>query len=404
MYIQSIKIEDARVLKHLEIRFPKGRQAGWHVIIGDNGAGKSTFARLTTLGLLAGNEVTFFVHDLSALLTIDFSFDADDIGAEEETATRILSYHKNFYEEKKTDWLDKALKTTKHGFFSATYGPFRRLAGGKNEKEKFFESRPKLGAHLSIFGEDVALSGVMPFLKDLYFQKLEEKDRNPTQQEKTFFIDTIVHFINSSNLLPHETQIHDVMRENIFFQDGNGQIIDFLDMSDGYRSVLSLIFDLLRQLVIFYGEEKVIRSYTDNAFHLSGIVIIDEIDAHLHPSWQAKIGEWFVKYFPKLQFIVTTHSPIICRACGENGTIWHLPTPGTDKQIREIVGTEKYKMLYGNILDAYGTGDFGQGTQISAEAKRLRAKKIELQNKAYQTELSPEEEEELNELRTKIPI
>jgi hypothetical protein len=104
-----------------------------------------------------------------------------------------------------------------------------------------------------------------------------------------------------------------------------------------------------------------------------------------------------------LQFIVTTHSPIICRACGENGTIWHLPTPGTDKQIREIVGTEKYKMLYGNILDAYGTGDFGEGTQISAMAKEMIQRKIELQNKAYETDLSPKEEAELNDLRAKIP-
>ena len=47
---------------------------------------------------------------------------------------------------------------------------------------------------------------------------------------------------------------------------------------------------------------------------LPGVVTIDEIDAHLHPAWQQRIGDWFVARFPEMQFLVTTHSPIICRA------------------------------------------------------------------------------------------
>lgn len=49
---------------------------------------------------------------------------------------------------------------------------------------------------------------------------------------------------------------------------------------------------------------------------LPGVVAVDEIDAHLHPGWQQLIGDWFVNRSPNMQSLVTTHSPIICRAAG----------------------------------------------------------------------------------------
>ena len=45
-----------------------------------------------------------------------------------------------------------------------------------------------------------------------------------------------------------------------------------------------------------------------------GVILIDEIDAHLHPAWQKRIGFWLKAHFPNIQFIVTTHSPFICQA------------------------------------------------------------------------------------------
>ena len=45
-----------------------------------------------------------------------------------------------------------------------------------------------------------------------------------------------------------------------------------------------------------------------------GVVLIDEVDVHLHVSWQRSIGFWLKKHFPNVQFIVTTHSPFVCQA------------------------------------------------------------------------------------------
>jgi len=102
---------------------------------------------------------------------------------------------------------------------------------------------------------------------------------------------------------------------------------------------------------------------------LPGVVLIDEIDAHLHPSWQTKIGQWFTRYFPKIQFIVSTHSPLICRAA-ENGSIWRLAAPGSDRPSEEITGTDRERLINGNILDAYGTEMFGANVSISEESNK----------------------------------
>lgn len=84
--------------------------------------------------------------------------------------------------------------------------------------------------------------------------------------------------------------------------DTGEMIVD--DLSDGFRSVLSMVADLAYRMVRlnpFLGRRAILDT--------PGIVLIDEIDMHLHPSWQQTVLLDLQKAFPKVQFIVTTHSP-----------------------------------------------------------------------------------------------
>lgn len=72
--------------------------------------------------------------------------------------------------------------------------------------------------------------------------------------------------------------------------------------SDGQRVLLGLIGDIARRLIL-------LNDASENPFEGRGIVLIDEIDLHLHPSWQQKIILILRNSFPNIQFIVTTHSP-----------------------------------------------------------------------------------------------
>lgn len=102
--------------------------------------------------------------------------------------------------------------------------------------------------------------------------------------------------------------------EQAFFikQDGKDPY-RFNQLSSGYQSILSIYADLLMKVEL----KKV------SADDLSGVVFIDEIDAHLHVSLQRKVFSFFDKAFPKVQFIVTTHSPFVVQSVS-NSVIYDL--------------------------------------------------------------------------------
>ena len=171
-------------------------------------------------------------------------------------------------------------------------------------------------------------------------------------------------------------------------------------MSDGYRSILSLTFELIRQLSKVYGDERIFKNVGKGeiVIDLPGVVLIDEVDAHLHPTWQTRIGQWFTKYFPNIQFIVTTHSPLVCRAC-DKGSIWRLAAPGSDYKSGEVTGTDKNRLIYGNILDAYGTEVFGSEVTINKDSAEKMEELVRLSKKKITSQMSGKEDAKLQELR-----
>jgi len=122
----------------------------------------------------------------------------------------------------------------------------------------------------------------------------------------------------------------------------------------------------------------------------------------LHPTWQARIGEWFTKVFPKIQFIVTTHSPLICRA-SERGTIWRLRAPGSEQESGEVTGTDKERLLYGDLLDAYGTELFGTNITQSQSGQELATEMAQLALKSFKGEITESDNHRLNELKSIMP-
>jgi hypothetical protein len=258
------------------------------------------------------------------------------------------------------------------GWFSASYGPFRRFTGGDTELEKLYISQPNLARHLSVFGEAVALTEALSWLQSLRFKQLENDDEGD-------LLALIIAFINQPGFLPHEVRLRDVTSNGVNFVDANGITVPVQDLSDGYRSVLSMTFELVRQMALKYGATGLFSSDNTQIVQ-AGVVIVDEIDAHLHPSWQRTIGVWFRKHFPNVQFIVSTHSPLICQAA-EVGTVFRLPQPGADpaKDRGEIVtGLARQRLLYGNVLDAYGTGVFGDGVTRSDSGQEKLERLAEL--------------------------
>ncbi|AZM76851.1 hypothetical protein D1J63_19180 [Streptomyces sp. KPB2] len=160
--------------------------------------------------------------------------------------------------------------------------------------------------------------------------------------------------------------------------DGEGPLIAQRRMSDGLRTVSALVLDVVRQMYAAYG--AIDLRWKDGRPYLPhpGVVLIDEVDAHLHVSWQQSIGEWFKVHFPAVQFIVSTHSPYVCQAADPGGLI---RLPGPDEDVPPEVVDEK---LFGRVV--YGSGDdavlsdfFGLLSPFSRRAESMREELADLE-------------------------
>jgi predicted ATPase len=413
MYIKKIILENIRSISRFEMNFPE--PAGWHVLIGDNGAGKTSVVQAIGLALMgSAKEIyrlkkpgldTFLKQNTShGKVNIDLQLDKkwDSIVQLTLFGLPIPVLELNLLPQGEFSFSDDATLRSYYGngWFSSGFGPFRRFTGG--DKSKGEKSRRE--SFKSLFGEEFALNEALDWIIELDYQRLKESEVGTAIPYSTQTYNSLVKFINESQLLPYGAKIVQVGLEGIIFQDGNGNKINVLDLSDGYRSILSLAFELIRQMVNAYGSEAVFKDINQGKMeiNLPGVVLIDEIDTHLHPSWQVKIGHWFQQYFPQLQFIVTTHSPLICRAC-EKGSIWRLAAPGSEEDSGEITGAFRERLIYGNILDAYGTEVFGKETVRSAESDERLARLGQLNLLKALGKISTEDEKERLKLQKTLP-
>ena len=104
-------------------------------------------------------------------------------------------------------------------------------------------------------------------------------------------------------------------KETIELLDKDKKRLDIKQLSDGERGLLALVLDLARRL------SQANLKLDDPLRDGEGIVLIDELDLHLHPSWQRTVIEKLTTTFPNCQFIATTHSPQIIGECDPAGLI-----------------------------------------------------------------------------------
>lgn len=158
---------------------------------------------------------------------------------------------------------------------------------------------------------------------------------------------------------------------------------DFNTMSSGYAAVLDIVNDLIIRMEA--------QSKLRNSFDLEGIVLIDEIETHLHLELQKKILPMLTELFPNLQFIVSTHSPFVLSSL-DNAVIYDLE--------KEILIEDGLKDLpYEGIVEGYfGVDRLADELREKIERyKNLVDKKLVGEN-----ELSDEEYAEIEELESSL--
>lgn len=135
----------------------------------------------------------------------------------------------------------------------------------------------------------------------------------------------------------------DANRVPAFVLTKSGAELAFSQLSEGERTMVALTADIARRAAIATPN-------ADDPLAAEGVVMVDEIELHLHPKWQAEIIGALTRTFPNLQFIITTHSPIVvAHAPTESLRLLHdfklvsapAPTGGRDSNslLREVFDT-----------------------------------------------------------------
>lgn len=105
-------------------------------------------------------------------------------------------------------------------------------------------------------------------------------------------------------------RMHVNRTENLLLVENGNHEISFANLSEGEKAIILLIGDIARKLAITSSVRyKALPIDVKDIINSNGIILIDEIEMHLHPSWQRRISKILVDTFPNCQFIITTHSP-----------------------------------------------------------------------------------------------
>ncbi|MFZ6708998.1 AAA family ATPase [Undibacterium sp. TC9W] len=435
MYVKSLKLENVRSFRSLNFNFerPDKSLAGWTVFLGGNSSGKSTLLKAIAISLmgpdsgrqLIGNNLGWISHGekkAEAEISIAWesgqdlvkstgklpqdSFDAgvkwtiDTVESNSSPTFKPIERRSakgtRLQPAERGPWNPKA-----YGWFSAGYGPMRRLSGSSSESMRYATEGGSVGRYVTLFREDAALSESEEWLRKNYSRTLEKKI-----PDLAMLLDSITALLGDG-LLPYNMKISRLSVDHVYVTDTRGIELPMRDISDGCRSIYATILDIIHGLYEVYGYPNLFKTNSTGEIIVDrpGVVLIDEIEAHLHPSWQKDIPIWLKKHFPKIQFLVTTHSPLVAQAADPNG-IFVLPSLfDTEREPRLLNEDEYEKIRWGRAEKTLLGSAFGLDTTRSKWAndqierwKRLTAKK-----KAVGT-LPKTEEEELHSLKAQLEI
>ena len=146
----------------------------------------------------------------------------------------------------------------------------------------------------------------------------EENDGKPLPAYEVIM--DAVKYSLKEELEPGQQVLYSSRYGEIAVKNSDGTVINFSALSDGYRNVIKIVTDIATKMCILNPYLK-----KDTLRLTPGIVVIDELDLSLHPTWQRRIVRILKELFPKVQFICATHSPFIIQSL-EPGELIALDT------------------------------------------------------------------------------
>ncbi|MNX89282.1 hypothetical protein D3C86_1212890 [compost metagenome] len=194
----------------------------------------------------------------------------------------------------------------------ASFGTERAVAQLRKGKKAQSRRTSREKAFLAALSNKVDFDGVIEWIHN-YDKELQYEKEFPGTKDAVFnAIQVAIPFLNN---IEYNSYYQEFEAEVIIDENRVGKTLHS-NMSDGLRAMLNLVAEIAFRCVVLNGFKRE-RAVIDT----EGVVLIDELDMHLHPTWQKHVVQNLKEAFPKLQFIVTTHSPFIVQSISANELI-----------------------------------------------------------------------------------
>lgn len=193
--------------------------------------------------------------------------------------------------------------------------------------------------------------------QEVILQQYQEEEKNTDKVLLDAFIQVLSEMIPGWNKIQYNLKHNDVIG---YFDDKGWQYLSTL--SSGYKAIVKLAMDIAYRAITLNPHLK------ENAIKTTkGIVLIDELDMHLHPIWQRTVVENLKNAFPNIQFITTTHSPFIVQSLKANEIINLNKIPFTEEP--NTVGIEENALFMG--VESINSDDFDNKEEIAFDYLKL---------------------------------
>ena len=266
--IDEVRIQNFFSIKNIELNKLKDKKEIY--IVGENGDGKSLFLQAIVVALAGVKEGDVF--DLVKSQP-KYALSIKDSGDEEFTQTS-----ENLYSN------------------IIAYGAARN---------NYCQMKEDTSGYLTLFKGEYDLKSPIKWLQYLDYSEQSDKKNVITVAEAKKLL---------QELLNSDIEI-DINPDEVTFTE-KGSRVSFDQLSAGYKGVITIICDLIARL----SEKQQVEKISD----FQGIVLIDEVELHLHPKWQYSFMNKLRETFPLIQFIVTTHSPTVLLGAGMEAVYYQI--------------------------------------------------------------------------------
>jgi predicted ATP-binding protein involved in virulence len=324
MYVRKLAVKDLRCFGSAELHFmtpddtAEFETPNVTLLLGDNGTGKSSVMRGIALAVLSPvislsgyapanlirRDATGEISEAGTV--VDASLHADDgdrlpgrigLGC---TVRRVRDYETldsfvttpDGMHHRGSESIEELYDDNSPAFFLVGYGATRFVGSSEDPEAEFSSRRRRKGRYQrvsTLFEENVPLTPLASWLPAL-------KQRDPGRASE------VTNLLN--RLLPRDTQLHSQTERGEHLFLSHGVTVPAGALSDGYRSYVGWVADLLYHMTNVAPPGEPLAS-------LRGVVMVDEVDLHLHPDWQRQVVSTIAGTFPRLQFVLSTHSPIV---------------------------------------------------------------------------------------------